>query len=190
MVVARALAVRAQQAHAIGEVGVARDDGSAVAPAAEVLRRVEREAADVAERADALAAVEGAVRLRRVLDHAEARGAGDLEDRVQIDGRAHQVDRDHRARARADRGRDGLGRQQVRLGVDVDETRRRAGEADRLGRGDERVGRDDHLVAGADVEDPQREREGLGAGGDAHGVLGAAVGGELLLESRRAPRPC
>ena len=55
--VARALAVRAQQAHPIGEVLVTGDDGAAVAPRAEVLGRVEGEAAGVAERADGTALV-------------------------------------------------------------------------------------------------------------------------------------
>ena len=53
VVVARALAVRAQQPHALGELGVVGHDRAAVAPGAEVLGRVEAEAAGVAERADA-----------------------------------------------------------------------------------------------------------------------------------------
>ena len=69
----------------------------------------------------------------------------------QVHGRAHEVDRDHAARARPDRGLDRISGQQVRERVDVDEPRRRAGEADGLGGRDERVRRHDDLVAGADV---------------------------------------
>ena len=95
-------------------------------------------------------AVAGAVRLGRVLDDAQAVLARDRDERLHVDGRAHQVDRDHAARARADRRLDGLGGEQVRVGVDVDELRRRAGQAHRLGGGDERVRRHDDLVARAD----------------------------------------
>ena len=77
---------------------------------------------------------------------------------------------------------DDLRRQQVRVGVDVHQPRRGAHGADGLGGGDERVGRHDHLVAGADLERPQRERERLGARGDADGELRLAVGRELPLE--------
>ena len=95
-----------------------------------------------------------------------------------------------RARARPDRRRDRLGGEQVRLGVDVDELRRRAGEADGLGGGDERVRRDDDLVAGADAERPQRQRERLGAGGHADGVLGARSRRRTRPRRPRARCPC
>ncbi len=88
-------------------------DRAAVAPAAEVLRRVEAEAADVADAADAAAAVEGAVRLARVLDHAQVRRAGDLEDRIQVDRRAHEVHGMTQRVRGVDRRVDGLGGDQV-----------------------------------------------------------------------------
>ncbi len=53
---------------------------------------------------------------------------------------------------------------------------------DRLGGGDEGVGRHEHLVAGPDLQRTQREHERLGAGGDADGEVGLAVVGELALE--------
>src|SRR2546422_2860628 len=44
------------------------------------------------------------------------------------------------------------------------------------------VGRDQHLVAGADPERGERQLEGDGAGGDGGGVLDAQARGELALE--------
>ena len=63
-------------AHLRGQLGVVGDEGAAVAPAAEVLGRVEAEAAGVAERADAAALVAGAVRLAGVLDHGDVTRGG------------------------------------------------------------------------------------------------------------------
>ena len=99
VVVAGALAVRAQQPHLGVELGVVGDQGAAVAPAAEVLGRVEAEAAGVAERADAGGPVEGAVGLAGVLDHGDPALAAELEDRVHVDRAAEEVDRDHAAGA-------------------------------------------------------------------------------------------
>ena len=48
--------------------------------------------------------------------------------------------------------------------VDVDEHRRRAEAIDDAGRGEERIGGDDDLVAGADAEHHQRDEQRVGAG--------------------------
>ena len=61
-------------------------------------------------------------------------------------------------------------------------TGHRAGRRDRLGRGPERERRDDDLVARPDAQRAQRDRERLGAVGDADRVPRADVGGELGLE--------
>ncbi len=82
VVVARALAVCAQQPHAVGQLGRRGHDRAAVAPRAEVLGGVEAEAAERPERADAPAAVARAVGLAGVLDDVDrplrgpARGSG------------------------------------------------------------------------------------------------------------------
>ena len=57
-----------------------------------------------------------------------------------------------RARTRAERGRHSGGRQVLRHRIDVGDNRPRAPLHHRRGGRDEGLGRDDDLVAGADVE--------------------------------------
>jgi hypothetical protein len=54
---------------------------------------------------------------------------------------------------------------------------------DRLARGVERERRHDHVVTGPDAHGAQRDRQRVGAVGDADGVIGARAR-ELLLEGR------
>ena len=81
-----------------------------------------------------------------------------------------------------ERGADGVGGDAERLRVDVAEHGPRAGVRDRLGGGVERERRDDDVVAGADAERAQRERDRVRAVGDADRVPGAQVVRELALE--------
>ena len=67
-------------------------------------------------------------------------------------------------------------------GVDVHEDRRRAEEADHLGRRDEGEGRREDGVARADSEGHERHEEGVRPRGAADGVLCADVAGEGLLQ--------
>ena len=92
-----ALAVGPQQAHAIGDVGVAGEDRTRVAPGPERRGRPEREAPGVGERAGAAAGDDGAGGVRGVLDDAGADGARDLGDGLDVGGRAGEVDDDDRA---------------------------------------------------------------------------------------------
>ena len=80
------------------------------------------------------------------------------------------------------RALDDVGRDQAGGRVDVDQAGRGAHQADGLGRRDERVRRHDDLVAGPDAQRAQREHQRLGARGDADGLAGLAVGGEVGLE--------
>jgi hypothetical protein len=171
-------AVEAQQPDRRVELRVVRDDGAAVPERAEVLRREERERRDRPERARAAVRRERARRLGGVLDdrHAERLDLGDRRDV------AEQVHGDHGLRARRQRGLDGLGGHAPRVRGDVAEDGRRTGVRDRLRGGVEREGGDDDLVARPDAERAQREHERVGPVGDAGGVAGAEVGGELLLE--------
>ena len=65
---------------------------------------------------------------------------------------------------------------QIVSGSTSQKTGVRAGRRDRLGRRVEGERRDDDLVAGADAERAQGDRDGLGAVGDADRVRGAQVG--------------
>ena len=72
---------------------------------------------------------------------------------------------------------------------DVGEHRRRAGVGDRIRRGDERQRRDDDLVARPEPGRHRHEVQRRGAVRHRHGVLGAGVGGERLLELPRCAAP-
>jgi hypothetical protein len=188
-----ALAVVRDQAHARGDVVARRHDGPGVAGRAEILGRVETEAAGVADRADppplAGDRAPGAVRLRRVLDERRAVPAGERDEPVEVGGLAVEMD--------GDDGLDRPLREQRRGGVDVDrvvvadvhEQRRGAAPHDRLdGRG-EREGDGEHRVAGADVERLQRELDRVRAVGDADDVRRAEVARELRLEAAISAPP-
>ena len=69
-------------------------------------------------------------------------------------------------------------------GLDVDEHRRRAAVADRVGGGDERVADGDDLVARPDADGQQRQVQRRRAVRDGAGVRRADELGELALERR------
>src|SRR5262249_59432173 len=76
------------------QLGVVRHDRTALAVGAQVLSRVEAEAAEVAERADTAALVLRTVRLARVLDHLQAVPGGDLQEGAHVGRLAVEVDPD------------------------------------------------------------------------------------------------
>ena len=150
---------------------------------AEVLAREEREAADRAQAADRVAVIAGADRLRRVLDDRDAARLRRLDDRRHVGRLAEQVHRHDRLGPRRD-GRDRRVDVDVeRVGIDVDQHRRRADAHDAAGGGEERIGRRDDLVAGADVERHQRREQRVGARRQADRVRHAEVRAQLALEA-------
>ena len=120
----------------------------AALPAVDVLRLVEAEAADVADRAERATAERGADAVRRVLDQAEPARAGERAEAVHLAGDAAVVHGDDRPRPRRDRGlhRIGVDVQRVRPDVDEHGAPTRAHEGVRGG--DVREGREHDLVAG------------------------------------------
>ena len=93
----------------------------------------------------------GAVGLRGVFEKEQAmvigeRRSGSIAARLPV-----KMDREHRRGARADRGRSGPGSINPLPALDVDADRAGAGMLDRQRARDERVRRDDHLVAGPDA---------------------------------------
>ena len=179
-----ALAVGAQQAQAIGDVGVAGEDRARVAPGPEGRGRPQREAPGVAERAGAAAGDDGAGGVRGVLDDAGADGARHLGDGLDVGGRAGEVDDDDRGDARVDDLGQGGGREQAGLLVDVGRADLRPEVDDRLGDADVGGGGDDDDVAARDAERLEREADRGGARADADRVAGAERGGQLVLEGR------
>ena len=103
---------------------------------------------------------------------------------VVLGGVAEDVDRDDRLRARRDRGRDRIRVEVERLRVDVGEDRRRAFVDRAVRRGDERVRRRDHLVAGADAREPHAEMQAGGSGRDGGAVRRVDRVSEQRLEAR------
>ena len=103
------------------------------------------------------ALVAGADRARRVLDERQAVALGELQEGVHVGRQADLVDRHDRLRARRDRALGGGRIEVVGARVDVREDRLRAAVPDGVGGRDERQRRHDHLVAGADAGDVQRE---------------------------------
>ena len=126
------------------DLRVVRRDQAALA-GGDVLRRVEREAGRLGDRADLAAAVLALGGVRGVLDERDAEG----EERVEVGGLAGEVDGEDRLRPVGDELGDAVG-VDVQVGVaHVREDRRRAGVDDHVrGRGP-RDGRRDHLVARA-----------------------------------------
>ena len=71
---------------------------------------------------------------------------------------------------------------QIGVGIDIHKDRARAGQDDRLGRGNERVRDGDHLIAGPDAHGAKNDVQRRRAVADPDAVLHAAELGELLLE--------
>ena len=155
---------------------------AAVADATEILRRIEAEAADVAEAAGAASVPGGEDRLGGVLDHRDAGAVGDRHERIDVGGAAEEMNGDDRLRAPADLPLHVGRADEVGVGIDVGEDRHGAETRHGAGRREEGVARQDHLIAGLDVEGHQGEEEAVGAGGAADGVRHAQQPRQFGLE--------
>ena len=171
----------AQVVERLGEVVAVRGDQPAFA-GGDVLRRVEREARQVGDRADLAPAVERLGCVRCVLDERQA----ERRKLVEVGGLAVEIDGDDRLRALVDElahaGRIDVERVVANVGEDgrratVDDHVRRRGPGDR---------RRDHLVAGPDTERDERQVERRGARGDGEHVLCLEVVAHAGLELGRA----
>src|ERR1700712_4633806 len=124
----------------------------------------------------------GADRAGGVLDDRQAVTVGEQGEGVHVGGQADLVHRHDRFGATGDRPLGG-GRVEVAGGgIDVGEDRGPAALPDRVGGGDEGERGDDHLVAGADPGDVERELQGGRAVGRRDRLGGAHTGGEGALE--------
>jgi len=182
VVVLLRLAVVAVDPDFLCEIIVVGHDGPGLPVGPQVLARVEAEAARDAHGACLPPLVEGPVGLAGILDDAQVVLPGDLQDGVHVGGLPEEVHGDDGLRP----GRDGAlelsGVHVAGVGLDVHENRLGPGKADGLGRGHERAGRGDHLVALTDAQGQKGKPEGVGAVADGHAMLRPAVGGELPLE--------
>jgi hypothetical protein len=182
VVVPRLHAVDAEQFQRLRDVVAGGREEAAVAGAAEVLGRIEAEAADVTEAAGAAAMPGREDRLGGILDDGHAGPAGDGQQGVHVGRPAEEVHRDDRLAAAADLPLD-VGRvDEVGRRVDVGEDRHRPEAGHGAGRGEERVGGQHDLVAGADAEGHQGQQERVAAGGAGDGVWHVEGLRQLRLE--------
>jgi len=84
---------------------------------------------------------------------------GDLLDRTHLGDLAEEMHRNDRLRSRCDRRLDSHGVEVVGVGLDIDENRLGTGPPDRSCRGEEGVGRGDHLGSRPDVDGQKRQQE-------------------------------
>jgi hypothetical protein len=138
----------------------------------------------------------GAQSLRGVLDHGHVERRAGGQDRVVVGALAVQVDGDHRGGQPVLRrpGGERLGEQRgVHLpggGVGIDERRVGAHVGDGVGGGGEGQRGGEHLVAGSDAEQAQRQVQPGGARGQRRGVrhTGACRQGDLEGVDHRTQR--
>jgi hypothetical protein len=122
------------------------------------------------------------VRLRGVFEHLQPVPRGELANRVDVRRLSVEMHGQNRFRAWRDGGLDALGIEVVRARIRLHRHGRGAGVADRQPGRDVGVGRDDHLVARADVPRAEHEVHRIETVADAHAVFHADEGGELALE--------
>ena len=182
MPVAVGLPVLAHQAEPLRQPVVVRHDRATVAQGGEILRRVEAEAAEPADRARVPAAQLRADGLGAVLDHDHVARLAELDDRIHVGALAVEVDRDHRSRPYAERAAHGVEVHCPRFRLNVAEHRRRTGALDRRHRRHTGVRLSDDLVPRTESERPQRELYRVRSGRDPHRVGGGERRREFLLE--------
>ena len=181
--VLHARAVVAQHAEAVGQLRVVGGHGAAVAHGAQVLAGVEAPGHGVAMRAQALALVARAVRLRAILQHLEAMLAGNGQNFVPMLCRLTvEMDREQHAGARRDGRLDAGGVDVEGALVRLHRHRRGAALADGQPGGDVGVAGHDDFVTRPDVHCAQGQMQGIQAVRRPPRMGGAAVGGVVGLE--------
>jgi hypothetical protein len=123
------------------------------------------------------------VGLGGVLDDLEAARVGELDDRAHGGAEAVEVNRHDRAGARPDGSVELVGVERPRVRVHVHEHRPGTGALDAGDGRNAGVGRGEHLVARPHPHRLERQRDRVGARGDADGVPRSAVRRELALEA-------
>src|SRR5262249_14619575 len=109
-------------------------------------------------------------------------GPGQSQERIHVSSLAVQVDRNNRFRFRRDQTRDVGWINVVRVSLNVSEDRHCSQQADRVSGRNKAERGNNYLVTRADSARLQAQDQRIGSGSDAHGVLRAAVFGNLLLQ--------
>ena len=148
----------------------------------DVLRRVEAETGEVADRPNLPARLDPLGAVRGVFYEEDASGAREHLERRHVGGTPGVVHRHDRAGARREGALHRLRIQVARDRIDISKDRRRADVHDRVRGCTECQRGRDHLVAGRDAGCDQGQVEGRRAGAQGQGVGGAGIGGEVALE--------
>lgn len=173
IVVLGARAIIAQHTYASCQRFVIGRDCTAVTEAPQVLAGVEAPSNGMTMSAYAAPAIDGSVRLRRILEHEQAMAVGNTHKRIEVGWLAIQVHGNNALGL----GRDS-GRYLLRVNVEaalgrLDRNWRCAALAHREPRGDECVTRHDDLVTGSDIQCQQGQFKCIESVRDTHGVAGS-----------------
>ena len=131
--------------------GIGGDEATRIPQCAQVLGRVEAVGAGIAEHPRARRSQPGTVCLRGILQEQQVIFRAKRADRLDIGELAVQVDRHDDARTWRHRRGDRCRRYVERAGLHIGKTHLQPGVGDSECRRDERVGWNDHLVAGFDA---------------------------------------
>lgn len=182
MVVAAVLAVAGNLPHDFGQFVVVGEDGAAVAVATQGFAGEEAGARNGGQVAAFAAFVGGAKALRGVFDDGDAVFGGDGVDGVKIGALAVQADGHDGFGAWGDSGFEQGRVQVVGAGIDVHIHRFGTQQGHGLGRGNVGKAGGDDFVARANAQRHLGNLQRVGAVGHGDAVLGAGVGGQLLLQ--------
>ena len=180
--------------HALVVFEIIREHDAAF-PRGDELAGLKAESPQVAHRSRALATPLAAVRVGTVFDDLQRMFAGDLGQCIHIGETHAQVHWQNGSRFRGDGRLGSRGIHAIGFGIHIDKHRHRVYQQYRPHCAFPCVGRDQHLVAGPDVDRLERGLNGDRAGVDALAVGGVVqlgeTGGELgrVLARERAARP-
>ncbi len=182
MVVPGRRTMLAQAAGAFGKVGVVGHQGPGFAAGSEVLARIEAESGNHPECSGGTTLVFCAMGLRRVLDQGNPTSLANLQDWIQVKWMSVEMHRHDRLGPRRDRLLEQARIEIHRLLLDVDKDGLGADVGDGPAGRDEGEGRRYDLVAGTDVEQAHRDMQRRGSAVEAHAILRADEGREIVLE--------
>src|SRR5437867_149076 len=149
-----------------GQIIIAGGDDSAFA-GGEIFARLKGEGAQIADGAGGAVVVARAMGVGGVFDDSQLVLLGDRHDRIHVGDLAGEMDGNDGAGATCDSGLDGARIDVEGFNVDVREDGDGVGFDDGGGGREKGVGRDDHLILGADSGGQQRYAQGNGAVDDA-----------------------
>ena len=175
-------AVVAQRVDGLGDRGIVGEDRAGVAERAERLGREERQHPTGAEQPGVHAVPPHADRLRAVLDDGQLVAPGQFQHTFHVRQLAEQMYGQDHPGPRRHRPLRAAQVERVRHRVDVAEARPAAGQHDGRRGGDEREGRQHHLIARSQSGRAQQKHQRVGTGAHTQRVPGAGPPGQGRLE--------